>query len=426
MTYEEALEYIHTRRGSKRGLSRTEALLAKLGSPEKKLKFVHVAGTNGKGSTCACIESVLRHAGYLTGLYTSPFITRFNDRIRVNGENIGDEELARLVERIMPLAEEEPDKPTEFELITALGFMYFEDRGCDIVVLEVGLGGEFDSTNVIPTPECAVITALGLDHTGTLGPDITDIARAKAGIIKPGGDVVLYEAEPSADAVVERAARERGARLHRVDFSKLNMKEHDLTGCTFDFGRMKDLRVALAGTYQPENAATAVTALEILRERGWHVTEEDIREGLKQVYWPGRFELLRRDPVFLLDGAHNPHGVRATARSLRDNFPEGGIVFLTGVMADKDVRNMIPELAGLAKRFVTVTPDNPRSLPAREYAELLRGYGLCAEDAETIDAGVRRALELAGSDGVVCAVGSLYFSQDVREAVARASGQVSP
>lgn len=419
MTYDEALTYIHTInwRGSKRGLSRTEALLAKLGSPEKRLKFVHVAGTNGKGSVCACIESVLRRAGYRTGLYTSPFINRFNERIRVNGECIGDGELARLVERIRPLAEAEEDKPTEFELITALGFLYFVEKNVDIVVLEVGLGGELDSTNVIPTPECAVITALGLDHTKELGPTLTDIARAKAGIIKDGGDVVIYEAAPEAETVITDACLTHNARLRTADFGALTLREHDLEGCTFDFGRYKGLRVALAGTYQPQNAAVAVTALEVLREKGWRISEEDIREGLRTVQWPGRFELLRRNPTVILDGAHNPHGIHATAGSLRDNFPEGGIVFLTGVMADKDLTNMIPEIAPLARSFVTVTPDNPRSLPAETYAARLRELGLSAESAPTIGEGVRRALELAGPDGVVCALGTLYFSHDVREAV---------
>ncbi len=423
MTYDEALEYIHkiNWRGSKRGLSRTEALLAKLGSPEKRLKFVHVAGTNGKGSTCAIIESVLREAGYRTGLYTSPFIARFNERIRVNGEAIGDAELASLVERVRPFAEEETDKPTEFELITALGFLYFLDKRCDIVVLEVGLGGEFDSTNVIPAPEAAVITALGIDHVQQLGSDIRDIARAKAGIIKDGTDVVIYEAVPEADEVISDVCAKKGATLHRTDFSGLTLREHDLEGCRFDFGGYKDLYIPLAGTYQPMNAAVAITALNVLRGRGWEIEDSDIYRGMEKVRWQGRFELISRHPTVILDGGHNPHGIKATAKSLWDNIPEpeGQIVFLTGVMADKDVRGMVPELAPLARCFVTVTPDNPRSLPADEYAAIIRSFGLEAEPAVTIEDGARRALDLAGENGTVCALGSLYFSSDVREAFRR-------
>ncbi|MGM9521405.1 MAG: bifunctional folylpolyglutamate synthase/dihydrofolate synthase [Oscillospiraceae bacterium] len=419
MTYDEALEYIHSInwRGSKRGLSRTVALLQKLGSPEKKLKFVHVAGTNGKGSTCACIESILRRAGYKTGLYTSPFITRFNERIKVGGRDITDGELAELVERIKPFAEAEEDKPTEFEIITALGFMFFAEQECDVVILEVGLGGELDSTNVIPTPEAAVITALGLDHTQYLGPDITDIAKAKAGIIKPHGDVVIYQAEPAAEEVIRRKCQQVGANLYRADFSKLQLLEHDLTGCTFDFGHFKSLRIPLAGTYQPYNAAVAITAAELLREKGWNISDEAIIDGINSVKWPGRFELLRRDPVVMLDGAHNPHGIAATAKSLSEDFPGKKIVFLTGVMADKDIANMYPLIGPLADCFITVTPNNPRSLPAEDYAALLNCAGFEAHAAASIEDGVRMAEMRAGRDGVVCALGSLYFSQDVREAV---------
>ncbi len=422
MTYDEALEYIHTInwRGSKRGLSRTQALLKKVGSPEKKLRFVHVAGTNGKGSTCACLESVLRRAGYKTGLYTSPFIKSFNERIRVNGENISDEELTDLVERLRPLAEEEDDKPTEFELITVLGLLYFVEKKCDIVVLEVGMGGEFDSTNVIPTPEAAVITALGLDHTKYLGPAISDIAAAKAGIIKEGGDVVIYGAEPDALGVIEEKCHKEHARLIETDLSMLRVSEHSLTGSRFDFGRFHNIKLPLAGAYQPYNAAVAITTLELLRDKGWRVSDQDIYDGLASVCWPGRFELLRRDPVFLLDGAHNPHGVRAAVESLENEFPGERIVFLTGVMADKDIEHMYPQLAPLAKCFITVTPNSPRSLPAAEYAKILTDHGLEAHAADSIDQGVSMAFHAAGREGVICALGSLYFSQDVREAVKKA------
>ena len=419
MTYDEALEYIHTIswRGSKRGLSRTQALLKKLGSPEKKLKFVHVAGTNGKGSTCAMIESVLRAAGYKTGLYTSPYIARFNERIRVNGENIGDDELARLVEFVKPYAEAEEDKPTEFELITVLGFLYFVEKQCDIVVLEVGMGGEFDSTNVIPAPEAAVITALGLDHTKHLGPTIADIARAKAGIIKHGCNVVVYGAESDAMDVIEGKCDQQNATLIRTDFSKLNIVKHDLTGSVIDFGELKGIKLPLAGCYQPYNAALAITTLLLLRNKGWKIDEHAIFLGLSEVRWPGRFELLRTEPVFLLDGAHNPHGIKAAVKSLEENTPGKKVVFLTGVMADKDVGEMFPLLAPIAECFITVTPDNHRALPADEYAKMISESGLRACAADSIPDGVKLAIDTAGSDGVVCALGSLYFSQDVKEAV---------
>jgi len=420
MTYEDALSYIHTVswRGKKRGLWRIRELLARLGDPQKNLKFVHVAGTNGKGSTAACIESVLRTAGYRTGLFTSPYITRFNERIRVCGRDIPDGDLCALVEAVRPPAESMEEHPTEFELITAMGMLYFCREKCDVVVLEVGLGGEFDSTNVIGAPEAAVITAIGLDHTAILGPTLTDIARAKAGIIKPGCDAVIYGGVPEADEVFREACAERGARLRVLDRGAVRTVRADLTSCVFDFGRFRSVELPLAGAYQPYNAALAITALDVLRGRGWRISDGDVLRGLASVRWPGRFELLRRRPAFILDGAHNPPAVAAAAESLRQCFGGKKIVFLTGVMADKDIGHIYPQLAPLAARFVTVAPDNPRALPAEAYAALLRGAGLPAESCPTVADGVRRAVELAGPDGVVCALGTLYFSADVRRAAA--------
>ena len=292
MNYESALEYIHAVQwaGHKPGLTRTRTLLAALGDPHKQLRFIHVAGTNGKGSTAAMLASCLQAAGYRVGLYTSPFINRFNERIQVNGQQIPDEELVRLVERVKPAADAMADVPTEFEIITALGMLYFAERHCDIVVLEVGLGGTLDSTNVIDPPECAVITALGMDHVKELGPTIADIAAAKAGIIKPGSPVVSYGGVPEADAVIVRVAKERNAPLTVVDFDKLKFEGGDLDAVTFDFDGLDGVKLPLIGSYQPRNAAVAITALRVLRGRGWNIPDEAIRRGLETVSWPGRFE----------------------------------------------------------------------------------------------------------------------------------------
>ena len=417
MNYEEAMQYIHAVQwaGHKPGLSRTRTLLAALGSPHKRLKFVHVAGTNGKGSTAAMLASCLRAAGYCVGLYTSPFINRFNERIQVDGEQIGDEELVRLVEKIRPAADAMADVPTEFEVITALGMLYFAEKQCDIVVLEVGLGGTLDSTNVIDPPECAVITALGMDHVKELGPTIADIASAKAGIIKPGSPVVSYGGVPEADAVIARVAAEQHAPLRVVDFSKLTVEGGDLDEVTFDFDGLHGVRLPLIGSYQPKNAAVAITALRVLRERGWNIPEEAIRKGLETVSWPGRFELLRHSPAFLLDGSHNAHGMRATVQSLTDRLPGQNFVFLLSIMADKDVDEMLALLLPLAKQFVTVTAHTPRAMPAETLTEHIRVRGGIAEPAPSIEAGVARAVELGGS-GPVCALGTLYFSGEVRRA----------
>ena len=385
MNYEEALNYIHAVQwaGHKPGLTRTRTLLAALGDPHKQLKFIHVAGTNGKGSTAAMLASCLQAAGYRVGLYTSPFINRFNERIQVNGQQIPDEALVRLVERVKPAADAMTDIPTEFEIITALGMLWFAETKCDIVVLEVGLGGTLDSTNVIDPPECAVITALGM-----------------------------------ADAVIARTAAERHAPLTVVDLSRLTIEDGDLDAVTFDFDGLNGIRLPLIGSYQPRNAATAITALRVLRSRGWNIPDSAIRAGLEQVRWPGRFELLRHSPVFLLDGSHNAHGMRATVQSLRDRFPGQKFVFLLSIMADKDVDEMLALLLPLAGQFVTVAAHTPRAMPAETLAEQIRARGGRAEPAPTIEAGVARAVALGGT-GPVCALGTLYFSGDVREAFAK-------
>ena len=419
MDYQEALAYIHAVhwQGHKPGLDRTRALLAALGDPHKGLRFVHVAGTNGKGSTAAMLDSCLRCAGYRVGLFTSPYINRFNERIQVDGVPIPDGDLVRLVEQVRPAASAMADVPTEFELITALGMLYFARERCDIVVLEVGLGGALDSTNVIDPPACAVITALGMDHVKELGPTLADIAAAKAGIIKPGSPVVSYGGAPEADRVIADAAAACGAPLTVADFARLTLRGAGLEGQTFDYDGLTGLTLPLLARYQPRNAVVAIEALRALRARGWQIPDSAIRQGLAQVRWPGRFELLRRDPPFLLDGSHNAHGMRATADSLRALFPGEKFVFLVSIMADKDADEMLRLLLPLAKGFVTVTAPSPRAIPASELAARIEALGGRAEPAGSVPAAVARVWELAAG-GPAAALGTLYFSGEVREAVA--------
>ena len=419
MTYEEAVAYIHSVSwiGHKPGLTRTRSLLAALGDPHKGLKFVHVAGTNGKGSTCAMLNACLMAAGYRVGMFTSPFLNRFNERIQLNGVPIPDADLVRLVEEVRPVAESLPESPTEFEMITGIGMLYFARSGCDIVVLEVGMGGELDSTNVIDTPEAAVITAMGLDHVKELGPTMTDIAEKKAGIIKAGGRVVSYGGNPEADAVFAREAARQGATLQVVDHSGITLHGADLEAITFSFDGFTRVRLPLIGAYQPDNAAVAITALRVLQRRGWRISDEAIRAGLEQVRWPGRFEVLRRRPVVLLDGSHNAHGMRATVESIRYVFPGKKLTLLLAVCSDKDVPQMLQLLAPVADSVVTVEAPTPRALPAGELAALVRKTGVPAEAAPTIEEGVARVLEKAGGEGIVCALGTLYFSGPVRQAV---------
>ena len=416
MTYEEALSYIHSIcwKGSKLGLDRTRELLGKLDDPQKELKFIHIAGTNGKGSTAAMLSSILEEAGYRVGLYTSPFINRFNERMQVNHQPIPDEELAALTEYVRPHADAMADSPTEFELITALAMVWFARQKCDIVVLEVGMGGELDSTNIIDVPEAAVIAAMGLDHVKELGPTMADIARAKAGIIKEGGRVVSYGGNSEADEVIAAVCRARNASLCQPDFSAIVPGDFSLEGQTFSYKGWRGLRIPLVGAYQMNNAAVVLETVEVLRQRGWSVSDEAVRQGLADTRWPARFEVLRRDPVFIVDGGHNPHGIRATAESLSRLFPGRKITFVTGVMADKDVEHILGLIVPLADQFFTVRPDNPRAMDAGELAARIEAMGAKATACASVQDGVDRAIQAEGPHGVACALGSLYMSGEVR------------
>ncbi|MCL2427144.1 MAG: bifunctional folylpolyglutamate synthase/dihydrofolate synthase [Oscillospiraceae bacterium] len=418
MGINETLEYIHSVKwqGSKPGLERTQELLKALGNPEKKLKFVHVAGTNGKGSTSICIASVLKEAGYRTGLFISPYIMKFNERMQVNGEYITDEELVELTDEIRPFADVMVDSPTEFELVTALAMQYFLKKECDIVVLEVGMGGRMDSTNVIETPELAVITSIGYDHVAELGPTISDIAGEKAGIIKSNGDVLVYGGEDEVEAVFNTVANERGAKLRKVDFSRILSREFSLEGVNIDVKPYGNIMLPLAGAYQPYNATLATTALELLRDKGYKITDADIVKGMESVSWPGRFEILGRNPTFILDGSHNPQGMEATAESLRSHFADKKIIFVVGVMADKDIDAMMAHVAPLAKVFITVKPNHERAMESTALAERLKHFGVPTIDCDLVKSGIAEALNIAEESDVICALGSLYFSSEVREA----------
>ena len=422
MNIEEALSYIHKTKwlGTKPGLSRTRRLLGALGDPQKSLKFVHVAGTNGKGSTCAMIASILHESGFCVGLYTSPYITVFNERMQVDGQNITDDELIHIVETIRPAADAmTDDPPTEFEVITAAAMLYFLEKKCDLVVLEVGMGGTLDSTNVIEAPECAcsVICAIGLDHTAYLGDTVEKIAAVKAGILKENAPVVMYPEKESVEKVIRSAAKEKHCPLTAPDFSLLSVQKYSLDGIDFSYGALSGLHLPLIGTYQPCNAAVAIETARVLRMRGYSISDEDIRRGLSEVVWKGRFEVLRKEPVFLLDGSHNPHGMRATVDAIRQYFGEQKLHFVLGAMADKDVSTMLSLLLPEAERFYTVTAPNPRAMTGEELAQRIRSLGGKAEAFGSIETAVNAAAQNAEKDGVCAALGTLYFSQEVRSAV---------
>lgn len=415
MTSQEAIQYIHSVswKGSVPGLSRTQELLEKIGQPQKRLKFVHIAGTNGKGSTAAMSASILRAAGYRTGLYTSPYITRFHERMQVDGEPISDAELAEITAFIRPYAEAMADHPTEFELVTVIALEYFARHACDIVCFEVGLGGSLDSTNVIDTPEAAVICNIGYDHTEVLGDTLEAIAGEKAGIFK-GGDAVIYRGEPSVEAVFERVCAATGTTLHRAEFDALRLHRADFRGQLFDCGRRKNLELPLLGEHQLKNAAVVLKTIDVLTQKGWNISEEAIRTGLKTVSWPGRFELLRENPIFIVDGGHNPQCIAALEKNIQAYLPGKRLTALTGVMADKDYMDMYKLVAPYVAHFVAVTPDNPRALPAERLAEKLAVFGKPVTVCATVAGGVKAAL--AQPNDAVLAFGSLYMVGDIRAA----------
>ena len=406
---------------SRLGLDRTRELLDRLGRPQDRLKFVHVAGTNGKGSTCAYLASILQAAGLRTGLFTSPYLITFEERIRVDGANIAHEELVEATLLVKEQAEAMADHPTEFELMTAVALVHFARRDCDIVVLEVGLGGRLDSTNVIDAPEAAVIARIGLDHTKLLGTTLAAIAGEKAGIVKPGSAVVSWPHDAEAMAVVEAAAAEAGDTLAVVDLSELKMSDVSRETLVRPFSyRGNAYRTRLLGSYQPANAALAIETVCALRTRGWAIEDEAIERGIAEAVWPGRFEIVRAregEPTVVVDGGHNPQGARALVDSLNDVFPGRKPVFVIGVLEDKDYPAMLETVLPLGAAFVCVTPDNPRALPADKLARAIRwtgqdllGCSACVKPyvARDMADALEKARELAGPAGLVCAFGSLY------------------
>lgn len=409
------------------GLDRTRELLDRMGRPQDKLRFVHVAGTNGKGSTCAYIASMLQAAGYRTGLFTSPYIIEFEERIRVNGENISKEDLLDVTlfvrEHAEAMAAVLGEHPTEFELMTAVAFEHFARSQCDIVVCEVGMGGRLDSTNIIDAPEVAVIVRLGLDHTDQLGDTIEAIAHEKAGIVKAGSIVVSWPQEDEgAMRVIEQKARECDCELVVPDFDGLLMREVDDCGVRKFYYEGRQFHTRLLASYQPYNAAVAIEAIEALRRRGWAIEyRPHMVEGIYQASWPGRFEVVSAgQPTIIVDGGHNPQGAAVLAESLRDVFPDKGITFVMSVLADKDYPGMIAEVLPLANAFVCVTPPNPRKLEAADLADAIREQAgereLVIEAADSFAEAMEKARQIAGQ-GTICVFGSLYSISEVKKAL---------
>lgn len=420
LNYEKAMEYIHgtLKFGSKLGLETISKLLELMGNPHQKLKFVHVAGTNGKGSTTAFISSILTNSGYKTGMFISPFIQRFTERIQIDNHEILPEQLSEIIsfvkEKIDIMIENGYSHPTEFEIITAVAFEHFYREQCDIAVMEVGLGGRYDSTNVIEKPEVAVITTISLDHTDRLGSTLAEIAYQKAGIMKPGCDAVLYPQKREAEEVFEKVAREVKACLHKIETSTLQLKTYAIDGQTFDYKEYKDLTIQLLGDHQLFNAAVAIDAAELLKNKGFAITSNTLKKGLMATKWPGRLEIINRDPLILIDGAHNFEGAKSLNEALDKYFPDQRKIFVTGFLRDKEYDKIMEMLSNKAEAIITVTPGNERAIPSAELAAILRKYSLEVVDGVNVKKALKLALEYAGNDGMVCVFGSLYMIGEIR------------
>jgi len=417
LTAAEAISYIESQGWSttRLGLERTQELLQRLGDPQKKLKFVHVAGSNGKGSTCAMLDAILRRAGCRVGLYISPYIQDFCERMQVDGENIPGETLAAITERVRREADAMEDHPSQFELVTAIAMEFFLQRRCDIVVLEVGMGGALDSTNVIDPPEAAVLTNIGLEHTEYLGDTLEKIAATKAGIIKPGCSCVCYDGAPEVTAVIRSVCARNNVPLTRAGRFPAKTVRQDLDGQVFSW-RGGEYQLALLGPHQVRNAAVVLETVEALRERGWNIPEEAVRAGLREVKWPARLEILSRKPLFILDGGHNPQCAEALMNSVGQLLQGRRIVCLCGVLADKNYPRMMELMMPCAQEFVCLTPVSDRALPAQALADYLTEQGARARACTGIPDGIHAALTAAGEDGAVIAFGSLYLAGAVRTA----------
>ena len=417
--YEETLYFIHSleRFGIKPGLSRIEALCRALGDPQKKLRFIHVAGTNGKGSTSTMLAYICKEAGYKTGLYVSPFVLDFRERIQINGEMIPKERLIQTVDCVRRAAEtlSEDDKPTEFELITAAALLYYREENCDVVVLETGLGGRLDATNVIDCPLVNVLVSVSLDHTAVLGDTLTEIAREKCGTLKSGGVCVCYPFQPSdAMDVIRRTAEEKGVSLLVPDTRRIRIDREDIRGTDAVIDGIS-LHIPMLGRHMVYNASAVVAAARVLNGRGLVISDDHIRTGVKNSVMPARMQIVREHPLVLMDGGHN-EGCAAAFRDAAQRFlPGRRIVGICGLMADKAYETYLSIVAPLFESIITVRPDNPRALSADALCKAAAPYCADCTAADSFADAARIALEKAGEDGVVAVCGSFYMIRDLQE-----------
>ena len=428
MNYKEALKYIEETHkfGMKLGLDSTGKLLELLGNPHENLKVIHVAGTNGKGSVCSFISNILKEEGYNVGLYTSPYLETFTERIRVNGENIPKEDVARIItiikDKIEIIVNEGYSSPTEFEIVTAMAFYYYNEQKMDYVVLEVGLGGRYDSTNVIKNPLVSVLVSVSLDHIGVLGDTIGKIAYEKAGIIKENGTAVVYKQVKEAEDVIKEVCKEKNADYIEVNFEDVIVKKSDIYSQVYDCvvmgEKFDNIEIKLIGEHQINNSILALNVIKFLRDnKNVKISNDSIRKGLLNTKWPGRIEKIKEKPMLIIDGAHNEDGAKSLVKALEKNFPNKKLTIIIGMLADKDIDSVLEILMPKFDKVITTNPDSDRAISCEELKNKISKYVDNVIAIENIEDAVKYTLDNAKEDDVIISAGSLYMIGAVRTLV---------
>lgn len=425
MTYQETLDKIHSfqKFGSRLGLDRMTRLMDLLGNPQETMKVIHVAGTNGKGSVCRYLYTVLHENGYKAGLYTSPFLERFTERMECGGAEISEEDLIRYTEKVLNKVDvmlaEGMESPTEFELITAVAFLYFSEQNVDFLVLEVGLGGAGDSTNMVSKPVMSVITSISYDHMEYLGDTLEKIAVEKAGIIKPGVPVVSNVEDEKAAAAIRHIAGEKGSRIYEVRSAICDIKEKSVDGYIFDAEILgteyRNLSITMIGDHQISNAISALTVLEVLRKENLaRLDMGKLYSGFRKAKQTGRFEILAKEPYVIIDGAHNEAGAESLKSVMAEHFPDSRVLMVTGMLADKNIEKLLDQFEMIADDYIATEPDNPRRLSAFDLCDQIQKRGKSCAAIEDPERAFRYAGKLSSSYDVTVYAGSLYLIGKIR------------
>ena len=423
MNYEEAMNFIQNTNkfGSVLGLDNIRELLERLGNPQDQLRVVHIAGTNGKGSTLAFLAGIFRESGYRAGRYVSPASFSYEERFRINEENISKKDLCFYMEKIKNVAEEMVkdglSNPTMFEIETALSFLYFLDKKVDVVLLETGMGGRLDATNVVKKPIATVIASIGMDHMQFLGDTLEKIASEKAGIIKEGCPVISYDNTKEVNEVIKNKAKQMHAKVTFVNSAGIRVLQESLNGESFSYrssdGRWYEkIEIPLLGRHQINNAALALETLNVIKNY-YCISDFQTEDGMRKTIWRGRIEILEREPMVICDGAHNPDGAKSLLSFLQNNFTNQRLIYIMGVLSDKDYEQMVQILAPSADKIYTVAPDNPRALSSRELCNCISKYHQNVEERQRLAECLSEVRQKAEKDDVIIICGTLSFQNEL-------------